>query len=455
MRFGARVRGWFRRAKGIQAAHFISVDEVRQANAGVGLGKVGQGLDANVVMAPVQFIQRTFTQSVPVVEERAEFRKWDYVPDHELELLLANPNPFYDGDTLTKAFLLSWFLDGNAYVRKVRSTLRAVVRLWFVPHWQMRPRWDFTGRGPFITHYEWTPSDGGAPEDLAVEDVIHLRVGLDPRDPRLGLSPIKAALREVLTDEEAATFSAFILGNMGVPGGVIAPKSTEFPPKPEDIAEMKKYMSTAFTGKNRGKWMVLGAPTEVSQFGFDPNRLMLGPLRDISEERICAMIGVPAAVVGFGAGLQQTKVGATMRELVKLARVNCIEPTQLTISRQLGRSLLPEFEPNPETFRVAYDNEGVSMFLEDETSVAKRAGALFADGVATRNEARAMVRLDPVPDGDTFKSAGAAPAPPPAEEIDDDEGGNEGDEPPPPPANRMWREWAPWGEPDPNGDDPL
>ncbi|KKL47945.1 hypothetical protein LCGC14_2330450, partial [marine sediment metagenome] len=330
MTFGKRIGGWLRRLTGIKAELFLSVSEIQQGRAGA--GKVGQGLDSNVVMAPIQFIQRTFTQSVPVVEEKADGRKWTPLDEHPVERLLADPNPFYDGDTLAKAFLLSWFIDGNAYLLKTRNTLRGIAELWYIPHWLIGPEWGRDGRGPFITHYDYNP-DGRGKKPVPVADVVHLRVGLDPRNPRKGLSPIKAALREVLTDEEASAFSAYLLGNMGVPGGIIAPKSTDVAMSADEIKEMKEYMSTGFTGKKRGNWLVLGSPTEVSQFGFDPNRLMLGPLRDISEERICAMLGVPAAVVGFGAGLQSTKVGATMRELVKLAKVNCIEPTQTTIGR--------------------------------------------------------------------------------------------------------------------------
>ena len=449
MTFGKRIGGWLRRLTGIRASDdFVSVDEIRHGRAGA--GKVGQGLDSNVVMAPIQFIQRTFTQSVPVVEEIDDLEKWTHVPRHPLERLLADPNPFYDGDTLAKALLLSWFLDGNAYLLKTRNRLLGVAELWYVPHWLIEPEWPRFGsaRGSFITHYAYDP-DGRGKEDLEVEDVVHLRVGLDPRNTRKGLSPVKAALREVLTDEEASAFSAYLLGNMGVPGGIIAPTTTDVAWSKDEIKEMKAYMKSGFTGKKRGNWMVLGAPTSVEQFGFDPNRLMLGPLRDISEERICAMIGVPAAVVGFGAGLQSTKVGATMRELVRLAKVNCIEPNQTTIGRQLGRQLLPDFEPEPELFRVAYDNSGVSMFLEDEDAVAKRAAELYGSGLAKLNEGRAMVGLDPDPDGDKFKAAAPAPmlpglVPEPPEPAVEPE-------PEPEPANRWGLEW---GDPNNGGRTP-
>lgn len=366
---------------------FMSVGEVRQMVADS--SRLAQGRNANVVMAPLLWIGRAFTQAEPVVERRRQGR-WRVVEDHPLAGLLERPNEYYEGDSLFKALLLSWFIDGNAYAIKVRDELRRVVALWYAPHWMVEPRW--TPGGRFIDHYQYTPIDGRT-EALPPSDVVHLRYGLDPDCPRKGLSPLKTVLREVMTDEEAAKFSAYILRNMGVPGGVIAPKSADRPPKAEDVQAMKEYMQT-FKGMNRGDWLVVGAPTEVYQFGFDPNRLMLGPLRDISEERVCAILGVPAAVVGFGSGLQSTKVGATMREMVRMARVNCIEPAQFTIARQLGRQLLPDFEARPERARVWFDTSSVPMFAEDEMEQTQRVVEMVRGGILRVDRAQEMLGLE-------------------------------------------------------------
>lgn len=365
----------------------MSVGEVRQMVADS--SRLAQGRNANVVMAPLLWIGRAFTQAEPVVERRRQGR-WRVVEDHPLAGLLERPNEYYEGDSLFKALLLSWFIDGNAYAIKVRDELRRVVALWYAPHWMVEPRW--TPGGRFIGHYQYTPIDGRT-EALPPSDVVHLRYGLDPDCPRKGLSPLKTVLREVMTDEEAAKFSAYILRNMGVPGGVIAPKSADRPPKAEDVQAMKEYMHT-FKGMNRGDWLVVGAPTEVYQFGFDPNRLMLGPLRDISEERVCAILGVPAAVVGFGSGLQSTKVGATMREMVRMARVNCIEPAQFTIARQLGRQLLPDFEARPERARVWFDTSSVPMFAEDEMEQTQRVVEMVRGGILRVDRAQEMLGLE-------------------------------------------------------------
>ncbi|HSH45599.1 MAG TPA: phage portal protein, partial [Longimicrobiales bacterium] len=390
-----RITRWVSRVWNALNVNFMEEGEVRRALAGTSSTKVGDGRKSNVIMAPIQFIQRASAQAEPVLEERTG-RLWRYTegPDGGPEMidLLNEPNPYYDGGSLMDALRLSWFIDGNAYLLKVRNPLRAVRELWYVPHWMMDPKWPEDG-SQFISHYQYTPLRWKEPQQVRPSDVVHLRVGLDPDNTRKGLSPIKHVLREVMTDEEASEFSAYILHNMGVPGGVIAPKDASAVPKQEDVEAMKSFMKEGFSGKNRGEWLALGTPTEVHQFGFDPNRLMLGPLRDISEERVTSALGIPAAVVGFGAGLQQTKVGATMRELVRLARVNCIEPNDAKIARQLTRQLLPEFVADPSGLRLTFDYSNVPLFAEDEKDRADRAKTLVEGSVMMVSEAREMVGL--------------------------------------------------------------
>src|SRR5262245_20024169 len=284
------------------------------------------GLDSNVVMAPVMWIMRTFIEAVALVQRRrmSEDGKkavWEWIADHPAEVLLETPNPYYDGDALWQATLVSFILAGNAYWQKVRNAIGTVVELWYLPHWLVKPVYPSDG-SRFLDYYEFR--SGGRTQRIAPRNMVHFRFGIDGRNTRLGISPLAPLLREVATDDEAALFSAAILKNMGVPGLVVSPKNEKVQPSPDDVAELKAYMNSAFSGAKRGKAAVLGVPTEVAQFGFDPNKLMLANLRDISEERVCAMLGLPAAVVGFGSGMQATKVGATMRELVKMAWVACL-----------------------------------------------------------------------------------------------------------------------------------
>ena len=347
-------------------------------------------LDANVLMAPIMWLMRAAVQAEPIVQERTG-GEWVDVEDHDAALLLEDPNPAYGGDELMSALVLSYGLSGNAYALKVRDNLGEVRELWYLPHWTVEPMYPPDGR-KFIDHYAYRPLPGmPGPEKIAPRDIIHLRFGLNPVDVRRGLSPVGPVLREVLTDEEASDFTSYILKNMGVPGGIISPPSGEAKPNEKSVKAIKQYMNEEFSGSKRGSWLVLGAPTDVKTLGVDPNRMMVGPLRDIAEERVCSALGIPAAVVGFGAGLQQTKVGATMRELVRLAWVNAVTPLHRTFGKQLGRQLVRDWMDG--RYRVRYDMTGISMFPADEKDRSDRAIALYEAKLADKATAQKIAGL--------------------------------------------------------------
>ena len=82
-----------------------------------------------------------------------------------------------------------------------------MVQLWPVSPTTMSPETTEADRqrGVFISHY--VLDDGkGKHEELAPEDVVHFRLGVDDADHRLGLSPLRRLLREVASDEEATRF---------------------------------------------------------------------------------------------------------------------------------------------------------------------------------------------------------------------------------------------------------
>lgn len=352
---------------------------------------VQDGLESNVVMAPIHWITRNFTEAMAVVQRRAK-KLWREQEGHALAKLLRKPNQFYSGSMLWKATLVSALLDGNGYWRKLRNRFGEVVELWYLPHFSIEPKWPSDG-SVYISHYQYRPQGRGTVIDLDPRDVTHLRYGgLDPENTRKGLSPVRPILREVFTDEEASNFAASILRNMGVPGGVMAPKDVASAQALDgDQAQaMKDYLKNNFTGDQRGDWFVSGVPMQIEQFGFDPNQLMLGSLRDIAEERVCAMLGIPPSIVGFGAGLQQTKVGATQRENRQSAWHNCIIPLHNDMGEQVSASLLPDFVARPDSYRVYFDRSGVSAFEEDKTETARRAGILAEKGIITVAQAQAM-----------------------------------------------------------------
>jgi hypothetical protein len=178
-------------------------------------------------------------------------------------------------------------------------------------------------------------------------------------------------MREVYTDDQAANFTAAILKNLGIIGVIFAPEQGTIPE--ESAKKLKDYVQQGFTGDSRAKAMMFTAPMKATLLQYNLQGFDVGPIRDISEERVCAALAIPAAVVGFGTGLQQTKVGATMREMVKLAWQGGIEPNQAIMADELDRSLLPEFHQYKlDELRTHFDTSQVEALAESPAEKTDR-----------------------------------------------------------------------------------
>lgn len=370
--------------------------------------EIGDGTNSDVLMTPIRWLQRAIVEA-PVV---AKDDKDEPIDPSTLVDLLETPNPHYPWEVLIAGTVLSLSMDGNAYWIAALNTEGLPVELWYAPHINVTPRWpDDNAGNKFITYYQYDVQadkqkiapmgadkedvDSGVVEGLAM---IHFREGVDPDNLRKGLSPLKGLMREVWTDNEAAIFTASLLRNNGIPGVIVSPASESATLTPEEGELAKDKLLTEYTRAGRGRPLVMLGPTKVEQFGFSPQQLDLSPLRNVAEERVTAALGVPAAVVGFGSGLQQTKVGATMRELRQLAWTNGVIPLQRIVAGEVTRTLGPMFE----TTSVEFENIGVEALRENQDTRANRIEKLVRAGVLTRAEGRVELGFEVFPGDEVY-----------------------------------------------------
>lgn len=357
----------------------------------------GDGRGNAAVMACVRWIQRALPEAPVLVTMRDRSGEMTPQHDHALAQLLDRPNPYYSGLHLWAATVADLTLSGNAYWLKVRSGANRVVELWWIPSTMIEPWWPTDGT-TFIERYDY--SVDGRPIAIDPADVVHFRDGFDPNNIRKGLSPIGSLLREIATDNEAANFTASLLRNMGVPGVVISPETGTTATEGQ-MEEAKAKFSQKFGGDHRGEPLVMRGPTRVTVLSFNPEQMNLKGMRRVPEERISALIGIPAAVVGLGVGLEQTKVGATMGEMREQAYESCLIPLQRLLAAEMQTQLVPDFG-NPVTLRVAFDLTQVRVLQQDENDLHKRLREdLLAGGIYV-NEFRARLGYDPLPDGDVL-----------------------------------------------------
>jgi hypothetical protein len=230
--------------------------------------------------------------------------------------------------------------------------------------------------------------------------------GDGPRDARAMRGSL---LRDIAMDDYASQFATAILKNLGIVGVVISPKTatgTVGNVQKGALQETKEFITEHFAGERRGKPLALSAPTDVNLLQYNMQGFDVSPLRDVSEERVCAALGIPAAVVGFGTGLQQTKVGATMKEMRQLAWTGGLMPLQRIISETIDRCLLPGFEGLDDDHvddlvdtRMRFDTTQVRALWEDIADKHDRARKDYLAGIAMRSEARKETGRPPATDG--------------------------------------------------------
>lgn len=360
-------------------------------------------------MSPVKWVQRNFNDA-PLQVMDTGGKEPEAVMDHPLIAMLKRPNPYYSGTGLWAGTLYSYIVDGNGYWIKIRkqrggipwneNVSSEIEQLVYAPHWLIEPIWP-ADNSVFISHYRYCP--GGPVIDIDPANVVHFRNGLDPRNTRKGMSMIYSELREIFTDDEAAQFLATLLKNMGVPGLIVSPKDSGGAEMTlENADETKKMLRAMVSGDRRGETFVSSIPIDLQQFKIEQAAMDFSTIRATPEERLCAAIGIPAPVCGFGAGLETTKVGATMTEMKRMAWDNCIIPMQTVMDEQLGMSLLPELDAKATQRELKRNYKGVSALQENGKDIADRSATLVKNCIITRGEARQMNGFDSAPTDEVF-----------------------------------------------------
>lgn len=372
--------------------------------------------DANaIVIACLNWVATALMEAPPRVQRTTHemvrgrpITRVTPVPDHALIKLLDTPNEYYTGLDLLAAMAMDYNICGNGYWLAPLNTGGRPVELWYEPHFSIRAVGTAT---EFIAR--WEIYRGGTWQALNPREVavVHFRRGIDPRDPRKGLSPLLAAARELYTDNQAAYWAATLLRNTGVPGVVIAPKDGATIVNKEAVKQA--YMNS-FTGDGRGAAMVLSEPADVFKLSWSPQEMDLTAIRRMPEERITALLGIPASVAGLGAGLDRNTFSNSEQEDDKAWHNNLI-PTQRRMAATLEHRLLPLLG-DPRTESVSFDLSQVKALQDDATDLYTRINIGYTGGWLKRSEARTATGWEVAEDGsdDVYKEAAPPALPAPA-----------------------------------------
>lgn len=355
------------------------------------LDDIGDGSNNSAVVACLNVLATSFAEPRPLVYSDTEAGDFEYVKDHPLQKLLERPNPFTSGTLLAHYIVVSLSAYGDAYLYKNRNGDGNVVQLVPLMPNLVEPKGD---ENTLITHFKYAPHGGLGGNSIVVptNDIVHIRNGIDPNNHRRGFAPLKSVLREILGDEAAGQYAAALLHNMAVPGVILSPKDDSMGgPSKEEAEAISAMYKQKFGGRNRGAPMVLSGSMNVEVVSFSPDQMNLSTLRKIPEERVSAVLGVPAILAGLGAGLDAATYNNT-RELREFFTEQKLVPLWKSVAAELTHQLLrKDFDAN--NLNVRYNLDDVRALSTDKDDIYKRMNTAVSGGWVTIGEARQQAGL--------------------------------------------------------------
>jgi HK97 family phage portal protein len=373
-----------------------------------GTDSIGDGNSA--VYACLQVIATALSEPPLRVYREANGDR-NELPDTPLGELLAHPNPHMPLSALLEYLSNCLHIDGNGYWRKLRAgnpETGNVVELWPISP-SLLTAVTIKGSTDFISYYRYYMRPG-VYEDIAPQNVVHFRKGLRDGDHRYGDGPIKRLAREVSSDEQATRYADRLLGKLAIPG-LYASFDKEAPSLTQAQAEeLKARLQALYGGENVGS-VGIGSPgMTIGQLGFSPEQMDMKTLHRVPEERIAAVLGVPAIVAGLGAGLDRSTYSnfAEAREAFTEMKMM---PTWRQLGDVLTMSLVPDFASD-RNVSIAFMIDDVRALQDDQNALATRLKTYVESGILTVDEARAEIGHEPLPEAEPEPVAAFPPVDP-------------------------------------------
>jgi len=376
---------------------------------------------SGLVFACVRELSTTIAEAALEVgyETDGEF---ELMEDHEA-LALFYENPYYTSAQILDLIVSRLSLTGASYVGLVRYKNRQGVGLLQpLPTASVKPKIS----GLEILGYEIAVKDNDKPIFVERDQMCWHRY-LDPRTCHGVISPLATVLRDYGIDAERQNITVEMLKNQNIPGMIF---ELERVLTADQRKEMTDSLDAATGGEanRRGKATALPhgvkyvKPTTTTDINFDS-------LNALSESRICMAFGIPPIIVGAKVGLDKATYSNYAHARTSFY-AETIMPLWNFIAEEFTRSVFRQQGESKLEFR--FDTSKIKELQTDMNAVATRAALVYEKGVATRDEARAMIDLEPA-EGEEggFKKAAPPPTfgqPPDKKEDEESEDDEEKDE---------------------------
>ncbi len=366
----------------------------------------------SIVAIGMDWYIRNWSQGVPVVRRPMPDGQVENVSDHPVLQLLSQPTPNVPPSLVWSWIIPDYQLLGNAYFRKVRVSGR-VVGLQYLAADMMRPVGNKVNP---LVKYQYTVD--GTSYDIALEDLIHIRYGRDPQDSRFGRSPVTSVLREIATDNVAASAAFGMVRHGGMPSMMVGPdyKGGVEDLSEDDARQTKAKLQQDFTGDSAGSVLVMTGPFKVEKVSHKPSEMAFDEIRRKPEERVCAAIGLNPLVLQLGSGLERATY-SNLEQATRSAWTDGMIPLMRQMAEALTIALLPDYEETQPGDYLEFDVTNVPALQADLNEDAERAERLYKAGIVDLATAKRVAGVAPSDDDEGYYHPTAVPVSKDGQEV--------------------------------------
>lgn len=313
------------------------------------------------------------------------------VDNHALLMLLERPNPLLGGAEFHAARISHLNIHGNSYITGAGPGVDAgkpPLELWL-----MRPDRVAVVPHPIEMVSGYTHEVGGKEQAFKRQAVLHCRL-FAADDDFYGMSPLRVAMRNILTVNEAVRWNYALLKNSARPAAAIVAQAGV---TREGLNDLREDVDEIYSGaENAGRPLLLEGTMDIKNIGFGPAEMEWLAGMQHGDRRIAVALNMPPEMTGDGEG----KTFANYKEARKAWYMEDVLPQADKDRDAFNTWLTPRYGDG---LYLDYDRDQIEALQEEQDLLWSR---IERSTCLTSNEKRAALGYDGVQDGDQVLVSG-------------------------------------------------
>lgn len=295
--------------------------------------------------------------------------------DHPSLLVLDRPNPIETKYQYLFRTILHMDLTGDAYTYIIRDRANRIKELWSLQpeYMYIIPNDDGT-----INRYELRMGRGTPDIPFQPSEIIHYKHP-SPLDPYYGASVVMAVAQSVDINDFQHNYQRNFYKRAALPPAIL---ETESKLDEQVLKRLREGFDSVYGGgDNAGKTLILENGLKYKQLGINPKDLDWLATNRYTLQEICAIFGVPPAMLGIVEDVNRANAESQEYTYAKMT----VEPLLSNVTEQLTQDLIKSYL------------DGSALFLQHDSTVpmdedrkASAASKRLLAGLTTINEERKL-----------------------------------------------------------------